>query len=149
MPRKPPHPCEYPGCPQLVRGCRYCPAHSRAKAADYDARRKQADATAGPARLRGSVAWQKLRRMYTRANPVCCDPFGIHGSIPAPGQQVHHVQAIVDRPDLALAWDNLATLCVVCHARVEAMERGGRSTVHLFADRPDATQALAGGGPKS
>ena len=37
------------------------------------------------------------------------------------------------RPDLALAWDNLAPVCTACHARCNALERRGETTAHMFA----------------
>ena len=35
MPRKPKHPCSYPGCPELTEG-RYCKAHQKEMDREYN-----------------------------------------------------------------------------------------------------------------
>ena len=41
------------------------------------------------------------------------------------GQNVHHIQPIDLRPDLALNIDNLITLCIDCHNKVHGRVYGG------------------------
>lgn len=46
---------------------------------------------------------------------------------------VHHVRGLAEAPHLALDPDNCRPLCRACHVAVEAEERAGRPTQHLFA----------------
>jgi 5-methylcytosine-specific restriction protein A len=111
MPIKPRRPCAYPGCPELVRGGRYCPAHQQEVA------RKQ-DAARGSSAQRGyGYRWQKLRIAYLRVHPICVDPFGVHkrdGRI-EPATDVDHIipraQGGTDDED------NLEAMCHSCHSR--------------------------------
>ena len=129
MPRRP---CWEPGCRALVdRG--YCEQHRRQTAARYD-RQRRADPVLGqPARIRSSARWQRYRAWLKRRHPFCCDPFGKHGDRLTAAVQVHHVEPLRIRPDLAFTEANTAPVCTACHGRVEAMERTGRDTRHLFA----------------
>ena len=92
-------------------------------------------------KIRSSGAWQKLQARKLQEDPLCCDPFGNHDRH-EPAQQVHHIEPIVERPDLALDWDNLASVCTECHGRLNAMERSGKPTHHLFADTGGGVESL-------
>ncbi|MBE7462876.1 MAG: HNH endonuclease [Planctomycetes bacterium] len=53
--------------------------------------------------------------------------------------QIHHIQPLHARPDLAFRIDNAAGVCASCHGRLNAMERAGTSTTGMFvivADKP-------------
>lgn len=104
--------------------------------ADYDRHRR----TSSPAlhrakRIRSSVAWQQVRRSVLNRNPLCCDPLGQHAALKRiePATQVHHILPLVTHPDLAFTRSNLAAICTGCHSQIEAQERAGRPTAHLFA----------------
>jgi 5-methylcytosine-specific restriction protein A len=69
--------------------------------------------------------WQRLARMFLRANPLCADPFGLHardGRCVA-GEQVDHI--IPRRRGGDDVWKNLQTLCCSCHSRKTALQDGG------------------------
>lgn len=107
-------------------------AHSARKPAaqtrrEYDRRRADTPELAAAARLRNSAAWQKLRAHFLAVHPIC-------GACRAAlATQVHHIEPVERRPDLALAWDNLAPVCTRCHAACNSVERRGESTEYLFA----------------
>jgi 5-methylcytosine-specific restriction endonuclease McrA len=85
-------------------------------------------------RIRSSARWQETRERYSRAHPLCRDPYGQHArdGRAVVGTQVHHVRPLVLNPELAFDDDNLANLCGDCHARIELTERRGVTTYHLF-----------------
>lgn len=92
--------------------------------------------TTAAVRIRNSHRWQRFREWFRRRYPLCCDPFGHHaedGVIEAT-DHVHHIIGLEERSDLAFDDRNCAPLCTACHARVEAMERRGEPTVHLFKE---------------
>lgn len=137
MPWKPAKPCLAQGCPNLVNGSAYCPAHrSLSASARYDQdRRPNVTSLAQAARIRSGRQWQKVRALHRAMEPLCSDPFGDHtqaGRV-ALNEQSHHVQPLALRPDLAFDLANLAPLCTVCHGKVERMERAGKVTAGLFA----------------
>src|SRR3990170_3736360 len=108
--------CAIPGCPELVRDGRYCAGHARVVGEEYE-------------RGRGSSAereygsrWRRLRAIYLRANPVCVDPFGVHGAEVVAATEVdHRVPKSRGGTD---AWENLQSLCKACHSRKTAQEDG-------------------------
>jgi 5-methylcytosine-specific restriction enzyme A len=66
-----------------------------------------------------SAAWRKLRGMFIRTNPVCI-VCGRTGAV------VDHIVRVNDNPDLALAWDNLQTMCHACHNSKSGREAHGK-----------------------
>ncbi len=143
MPWKPAKPCLAQGCPNLVNGTAYCPAHrGLSSAARYDRDRRPNDlALAQAARIRSGRQWQRVRALHRALAPLCCDPFGDHaqaGGV-AMNEQSHHVLPLASRPDLAYSLDNLAPLCTTCHGKVERLERAGKATAALFAGRGQPT----------
>lgn len=62
-------------------------------------------------------AWvAKRKQVLWRDNQECqsCKEQGLF----TPGNTVHHIEPLEDRPDLALEDDNLITLCAACHNRI-------------------------------
>lgn len=61
------------------------------------------------------AAWRRCRAAFLAANPLCldCEAEGrlTEATIP------HHARERLQRPDLALDWDNLVPLCSPCHTR--------------------------------
>ena len=95
---------------------------------EYDRRRAADPQLAAAANLRNSAAWQRLRSAFLARNPIC----GACGRELA--TQVHHLQPVERRPDLALDWDNLAPVCTRCHGDCNVRERQGLETESLFAN---------------
>lgn len=93
----------------------------------YDRRRANDPQLKAAAKLRNSAAWQRLRSAFLARNPIC----GSCGR--ALATQVHHLEPLERRPDLALDWANLAPVCTRCHAACDSVERRGESTAYLFA----------------
>lgn len=118
---QPKKPCLHPGCRNLTTES-YCQQHKtgRSKAKTH------------AVKLRNSNRWRIVRAQYRADHPLCCDPLGVHGGMPEPMDHVHHVQPLETNPDLAFYEANLRSLCSGCHAKIEAMERGGEPTQHLF-----------------
>lgn len=109
---------------------RYRPAGRSTKDRAYLLRHGASDAR----KIRSSRAWAETRDLVRCRFPVCCDPLGRHeqaGEVAAT-EEVHHIAPLAKRPDLAHEPTNLAPLCVACHATIEAMERRGEATGHLF-----------------
>lgn len=111
MPTRPKTPCSYPGCPALaVRGGK-CEKHQRVE-------RKQdrgIDDRPSPQERGYDEAWRKIRREFLKANPYC-ELCGDKATEP------HHIKAIRDGG--THSWDNLASLCHVCHSKVTAASSG-------------------------
>lgn len=106
MPQRPPKACRQPGCPNLN-----CEEHKR----------KRVDVRPSAARRGYDRRWQKLRRAFIRANPICADPFGLHANNNevAMTTDVDHINP---KRDGGLdAWDNLQGLCHSCHSTKTAL----------------------------
>lgn len=56
--------------------------------------------------------------MFLRANPLCVDPFGVHGGRAVPATQVDHI--IPKREGGLDEWGNLQALCDSCHSKKTA-----------------------------
>lgn len=140
MPWKPAKPCLAQGCPNLVNGSAYCPAHRKlTSAARYDReRRPTVAALAIAARIRSGRQWQKVRALHRALEPLCADPFHDHANARrvALNEQSHHVLPLATHPHLAYDLANLAPLCAACHGKVERLERAGKATAGLFAAEP-------------
>jgi 5-methylcytosine-specific restriction protein A len=89
--------------------------------AEYEARRRSDPALARAQRIRSSARWRKLRALKLARDPLCedCQTRGVLKA----ATQVHHVEGLAQRPDLAFVMKNLASLCTTCHAKREAQER--------------------------
>ena len=92
--------------------------------------RKRTDAD----RFRSTATWQRFRKQFRRANPLCANPFGTHDDVGGlvPMAHVHHIVPISEAPDRALDESNCVALCEQCHNRVEGMVRAGKETCHIF-----------------
>lgn len=121
-------PCKYPGCPAILSRSGWCERHAHAKPntkAEYDQRRKTDPALARAAAIRSSARWKKVARMKLGINPLCEDPFETHKrrNMTETAKQVHHIEGLATAPELAFDLANLMSVCVQCHARLEADER--------------------------
>jgi 5-methylcytosine-specific restriction endonuclease McrA len=75
-----------------------------------------------------SKAWQDCRNEYAKRRHYLCEDC-LRRGIYKPGEIVHHKIEIdpvtIERPEIALSFDNLELLCRDCHAKRHDME-GGR-----------------------
>lgn len=106
MPTKPKVPCQHPGCPELVdSGTKFCDKH---KALHPEVTRSASGRGYGR-------AWQKARKKYLAAHPLCvvCQREGRY----VKATVVDHI--IPHRGDEKLFWDrsNWQALCKPCHDR--------------------------------
>lgn len=92
----------------------FCPKHLALTRRLYDEEQRPADLH----HFYCSRQWQELRDMKLARNPVCED---CQRELAA---HVHHVQPVREHPELALALDNLKSLCARCHNRTTAKETG-------------------------
>ena len=118
MPKRAARPCRYPGCARVVlEGVPYCEEHAR-----VIARRHDTDNRPSPSKRGYGRRWRRLRSMYLSQQPLCEDPFGVHGDEPPVATEVDH---IVPRSAGGTdAWENLQALCKSCHSRKTASEDG-------------------------
>ena len=104
MPRRPATPCHHPGCPELVQsGEKYCEKHKHLHPEEVRS-----------AGSRGyNRAWQKARKQYLDANPLCvkCMQEGRY----VKATVVDHI--VPHRGDQKLFWDrsNWQSLCKKHH----------------------------------
>ena len=94
--------------------------------ADRQRAMRQARIEASEAKkIRSTARWQRLRGLLMSRHPLCADPFGRHreeGRI-EPATEVHHIEPIWRRPEMAYCPQNLQPLCRRCHTRLEPKER--------------------------
>ena len=72
-----------------------------------------------------SKRWQGTRRIKLQASPLC-ERCQAEGRI-TPASHVHHKIEVAEDISLALDLDNLESLCLSCHSRHHASERGRAS----------------------
>lgn len=72
-----------------------------------------------------SPPWRRLRNLKLAEYPTCerC----LDRGIVIPAIEVHHVIEVDLRPDLALVYNNLESLCKTCHSR-ETASQGRKRT---------------------
>lgn len=92
----------------------------------YESTRRNSPILLAAARFRSTQRWRKLSSTFLIMNPLCIDPFSIHDTNFSPAIQVHHIVPLVERMDLALEWNNLASICIGCHRKVEQLVREGK-----------------------
>jgi len=118
MPYKPPHPCNYPGCPALTTD-RFCPTHRRKDRRERSRKRKTA------AQRGYGYRWQKARRAFLDEHPYCECVECRKLTIPKLAEVVDHI--IPHKGDPGLFWDpsNWRAMAKRCHDRKTATEDGG------------------------
>lgn len=117
MPRRPKHPCSYPGCPNLVEsGSRYCEEHERLSNKQYEKYGRNPET-----KRRYGRAWKRIRDSYVQSHPFCEICFE-HG-VMVPTEEIHHKKPLSEGGTHDRS--NLIALCKSCHARIHA-ERGDR-----------------------
>jgi len=81
-----------------------------------------------------SHRWRQHSERMRREYPLCMAPFcerKAAGSWPT-STSVHHIRGAATHPSLAYVDANTCPVCSQCHSKVEAMERCGKATQHLF-----------------
>ena len=115
MPYKSKHPCNHPGCKELVYD-RFCEAHTQQESKRYE--RYQRDSRTSE--WYGNE-WRRIREAYRKKHPLCelCQE---HDGL-RPTEEVHHVMPLRDGGTHDES--NLQALCKRCHSKITARE-GGR-----------------------
>lgn len=76
-------------------------------------------------KIRHTGRWQRIRKLFLAAHPLCADPYATHrreGRVEV-AAEVDHVLPLAQRPDLAFTFGNLQGLCSNCHDRKSQDER--------------------------
>ena len=116
MPRKPKHPCNYPGCPELTTEW-YCKEHKRRVSKNYEVGRETAV-------KRGyDTRWKAVRKLKLSRDPLCqcdvCQNAMASGQQPMIANCVHHING--NTKDNRR--ENLLSMHGACHNRLH-IERG-------------------------
>ena len=115
MPRKPKHPCSYPGCPNLTYS-RYCEEHERFMMRRYNSveRNPRAKRRYGP-------EWKRIRRAFLDEHPFCemCRRNGRY----VEADTVHHIRPLSEGGTNDEA--NLMALCHSCHSSIHSKRDDG------------------------
>jgi 5-methylcytosine-specific restriction protein A len=106
------HPCSYPGCPNVIREGRYCPAHKTIASREYNQTQRSADSN----KIYGR-RWRTIRDLYIAKHPLCEECFS-QGKL-TPADEVHHIVP-VDQGGTH-ADENLQALCQSCHTKTRYM----------------------------
>lgn len=110
MPRKPKHPCAYPGCRELVDG-RYCEEHASVRNKEYERFNRDTNT-----KRRYGRCWKRIRDSYVKTHPFCekCYENGVLVNT----EEVHHKKPLSEGGTHDR--DNLIALCKSCHSRIHA-----------------------------
>ena len=117
MPRKPRHPCSFPGCPKRVEyGERFCEEHQRQENRRYEKYQRDPET-----KKRYNASWRHIRDAYAAAHPLCemCLKEGRYTAT----EHVHHIKPLKEGG--THDQENLMALCKSCHSKIHA-ERGDR-----------------------
>ena len=123
MPKKPKHPCAYPGCPNLTDN-QYCPQHEKIARQQFDKYQRNPHVNKTYGR-----AWKRIRDRYASEHPLCemCLKEGRVTLM----EEVHHMTAVVCI-GLTMYLKMKSMLSVPCSNRKKSMEkncmRGRRNT---------------------
>jgi 5-methylcytosine-specific restriction protein A len=120
--------CRQTGCAAIVQSpAHYCEAHTCANSVtrfkrEYDLSRQHLSHR----RIYNSLRWKQLRMMKLRENPFCEmeDVCVRRTGHPAPSTDVHHIEGVVEHPELVYTWENLQAACHECHSAHTARTEG-------------------------
>ena len=108
MPRKPMHPCSYPGCGRLTDDP-YCGEHKQSIERQYNRYLRDPDTN-----KRYGRAWKKLRARFLLQHPLC-EQCGSEGRL-TPAEEVHHILSLASGGTNDEG--NLMALCKSCHSKI-------------------------------
>lgn len=74
-------------------------------------------------RFYASAVWKRFRKQRRAEDPLCVDC--TEGGRVKPWADLHHVESLKERPDLALDPANIVGLCKECHGRRHRAEQLG------------------------
>lgn len=119
MPTRAARPCRVSQCPGLaVPGSRFCNEHQPLT------RQRPRPDNRPSAHQRGyGSTWRMLRLMQLRSQPICADPFGVHGGIIVPATDVDHIVPRSRGGEDVI--ENLQSLCHSCHSMKTRRENHG------------------------
>jgi 5-methylcytosine-specific restriction protein A len=109
MPHKPLHPCNAPGCSELVPSGR-CAKHRR----EHQQRLDNPWTATREREFYWSTRWRKTRARFMAATPFCVDCAAENHV--AAAQEVDHIVPLVEHGD-PYNWENLRSLCSTHHRR--------------------------------
>ena len=119
MPMTPRRPCRKEGCKNLCEyGQQYCREHQLQQYKEYNKYNRDKEAQ----KFYDSKAWRSTRMQQLRYKPLCeeCLRNGIY----TPATLVDHIIPIKDG-GAKLDFDNLQSLCQVCHEK-KSIQEGSR-----------------------
>jgi 5-methylcytosine-specific restriction protein A len=105
----------------VVRGyCDSC-APTYSSKARYEVKRSELKSTV----WYNSARWRKLRAGHLAKQPLCVDPYGVHGAAAALATDLDHIEPHKEDWDKFWDHDNHQGLCKSCHSTKTAKEDGG------------------------
>jgi len=110
MPYKLPHPCAYPGCPEITHG-RYCDKHKTIAGQEYNKYQRSPDHN----KIYGR-RWRNLRSIYIAKHPLCEECLKHNRYVPV--AEVHHI--VPTDQGGTHTEDNLVSLCQSCHTKTRS-----------------------------
>lgn len=110
MPRKPKHPCGYPGCPNLTEK-QYCEEHASVINKRYERYSRDPQT-----KKRYGRCWKRIRDSYVKTHPFCERCF--ERGVIVPVEEVHHKKPLSEGGTHDR--DNLVALCKSCHSHIHA-----------------------------
>jgi 5-methylcytosine-specific restriction protein A len=132
--------CRHPGCPELVRGQRFCDAHRGTASRWSDQRRGT------PAERGYDAAWARVAHARRELDAYLCQRCLTVQRL-TPAKIVDHIVPVHIRPDWRLDLGNTQVLCHDCHQRKTAQDtqRYGSSTATALTEPQRRERRLAQG----
>jgi 5-methylcytosine-specific restriction protein A len=89
----------------------YCSKHKQAIT------QKEIDRHIHNNKVYGNTAWRRLRRVKLNANPLCELHLAMIPQQIVAASQVDHIIPITKQPELQYVYENLQSLCEICHTK--------------------------------
>lgn len=132
--------CRFPGCPELVRGQRFCTDHRACASQQQDARRGT------PAERGYDHDWGRVAAVRRQLDHALCQPCLSRQRL-QPARTVDHIVPLHVRPDWRLELENTQVICNDCHRRktLADSQRYGSSTARNLTAAQRNERQLAQG----
>ena len=125
-----------------LRSCPYCgrvhPVDFRCNKAPVKKKRGDREAE----QIRSTYRWQKKRNDVKERDHYLCVYCLAQGKINYEDLEVHHIEPLEERPDLAYEDDNLITLCGQDHEDAEAGKIGRDELKELVKHPPQGVKGV-------